>query len=131
MQHIVILQPPLRLIIELQATKFWTSSPMGKYHFLSMNHCPSVLSIFESDPALLLIVGYNSFPRPPENEGDSSFVGSQLFVIFTNYPQSRTSFCEGYITILEWLQKKSDLLSAISLDETATSMANKFYCFSR
>ena len=67
----VVLQSPLRLIIEPEASsKLWTSFSEGEDPLLLTNHRPSVLPIFKVDPVLSLIVGYDSFPIPPEIKGE-------------------------------------------------------------
>ena len=69
-----------------------------------MNHCSPAQPISESDHALLLIVGYNLFPRPPENEGDFSSVESQLIVeIIPRYRQHGATVCKGDVTLLQSL----------------------------
>ena len=89
-------------------------------------HSPPVPSFVELDPKCPLVVGYNSFPRPPENEGDSSFVGSQLIDIFIpNFPQRGTPVYEGDITILQPLQKESSSSASISSDEIAIATAKQ------
>ena len=70
-------------------------------------HLPPVLLFVEVDPSFLLVVGYNLFPRPLENEGDSIFVGSRMIVVF----------CEGAITIFQSQQNES-VSSAAQLDKT-------------
>mmetsp|Transcript_2248 Transcript_2248/g.4264 ORF Transcript_2248/g.4264 Transcript_2248/m.4264 type:complete len:615 (+) Transcript_2248:930-2774(+) len=90
-QHIVVLPSPLKLIVEFQASKLLASSSEGEYHILQ------VLSIVDSDPALLLIVGFNSFPRPPENEGEyqSSSSSTSSSTPAVQRPVSSTSVYEG------------------------------------
>jgi len=90
-QHIVVLPSPLKLIVEFQASKLLASSSEGEYHILQ------VLSIVDSDPALLLIVGFNSFPRPPENEGEyqSSSSSTSSSTPAVPRPVSSTSVYEG------------------------------------
>eukprot|EP00579_Thalassiosira_antarctica_P013393 CAMPEP_0201944754 /NCGR_PEP_ID=MMETSP0903-20130614/53547_1 /ASSEMBLY_ACC=CAM_ASM_000552 /TAXON_ID=420261 /ORGANISM="Thalassiosira antarctica, Strain CCMP982" /LENGTH=808 /DNA_ID=CAMNT_0048487809 /DNA_START=718 /DNA_END=3141 /DNA_ORIENTATION=+ len=88
-QHIVVLPSPLKLIVEFQASKLLASSSEGEYHILQ------VLSIVDSDPALLLIVGFNSFPRPPENEGEYQSSSSS-----TSSSQQSIHFVDGNTSFL-------------------------------
>mmetsp|Transcript_40122 Transcript_40122/g.72289 ORF Transcript_40122/g.72289 Transcript_40122/m.72289 type:complete len:164 (-) Transcript_40122:406-897(-) len=70
-QHVIVSPPPFRLIVECQVSKVLASRLLREnIIYFQQLHWPPVLLVVELDPAFLLVVGYNSFPIPPENEGE-------------------------------------------------------------
>jgi hypothetical protein len=78
-------------------------------------HSPPVPSCVRLNLFLSLIVECNSFSRPPEKEGDSSFVRHQLIVVFLLSRQSQ----------LQSISITSSHLTAVPRDIKATTSASE------